>query len=200
MGIVIDHEARKREIIEKSIRLFAEQGYNGVTYQKIADSCGIARTTLYQYFHNKLSIFNHAIWEVTSELIRKYEDVLHVRTSVADRLESLLTAVLKLLFTEKALLIVIVDFLLTLGRGKRSVAREIEKHTIGLKRILQRLLLEGMRKGEFRPLHVSLTVEQLYSLLESAFLRLTVSQNADLDKSLSVIRLAIRELKQEDSP
>ena len=61
MGIVIDHEARRRSIIAKSIRLFSEQGYDGVTYQKIADSCAFARTTLYKYFRNKREIFSTAI-------------------------------------------------------------------------------------------------------------------------------------------
>lgn len=34
MAIVVEHEKRKREILEKSFQLFIEDGYEDVTYQK----------------------------------------------------------------------------------------------------------------------------------------------------------------------
>ena len=92
MGIIIDHEARKRDIIAKAINLFAEQGYNGVTYQKIADNCNIARTTLYKYFRNKREIFSTAIWEVSNLMIDSYAEILPSKTSVVDRLNREFTA------------------------------------------------------------------------------------------------------------
>ena len=45
MGIVIDHNARKRDIIAKAINLFAEQGYNGVSCAY--DSSGSVTLTFY---------------------------------------------------------------------------------------------------------------------------------------------------------
>ena len=107
MGIVIDHEARRRAIIAKSIQLFAEQGYDGVTYQKIADSCSIARTTLYKYFHNKREIFNYAIWDVANLLIGCYKEILTSKDNVIVRLERILDAVLRLLFEQNGLVVVL---------------------------------------------------------------------------------------------
>ena len=37
-------------ILDRSLQLFAEQGYQSVTFQKIADRCGLSRTILYKYF------------------------------------------------------------------------------------------------------------------------------------------------------
>ena len=53
MAIVVEHDKRKHEILEKSLEVFIEEGYEDVTFQKIADRCGITRTTLYIYFKNK---------------------------------------------------------------------------------------------------------------------------------------------------
>ena len=53
MAIVVEHDKRKHEILEKSLELFTREGYDDVTFQKIADACGITRTTLYIYFKNK---------------------------------------------------------------------------------------------------------------------------------------------------
>lgn len=61
MAIIIEHEKRRREILEKALDLFIDEGYEDVTFQKIADRCVITRTTLYIYFRNKKEIFNYSI-------------------------------------------------------------------------------------------------------------------------------------------
>lgn len=195
MGIVIDHEARRRAIISKSIQLFAEQGYGGVTYQKIADSCGIARTTLYKYFHSKRQIFNYAIWEVATILTGRFSEILNPKDSVIVRLDHLLHAVLQLLFEQRIILTVILDYVLAAQRTHQDLAHTIASHTIGLRRIIHRLMVEGVRKGELRNVNAGLATEQLYALLEAAILRLTVSQNANYDELSALLHQAIGTLK-----
>ena len=55
MGIVVDHDKRRRAILKKSLEVFVDEGYEDATFQKIANRCGITRTTLYIYFKNKKS-------------------------------------------------------------------------------------------------------------------------------------------------
>ena len=69
MAIVVEHDKRKHEILEKSFELFCRDGYEDVTFQKIADACGITRTTLYIYFKNKREIF---IWSITCRKNSKF--------------------------------------------------------------------------------------------------------------------------------
>ena len=195
MGIVIDHEARRRAIIAKSIQLFAEQGYDGVTYQKIADSCSIARTTLYKYFHNKREIFNYAIWDVANLLIGCYKEILTSKDNVIVRLARILDAVLRLLFEQRVILTVILDYVLAAQRAGHNLERSITRHTIGLRRIIQRLLVEGIRKGELRQVDVRLATELLYAQMETAILRLTVSQNADYSELSAMLHHTIETLK-----
>ena len=64
MAIIVEHEKRRKEILQKSLDVFVEEGYEDVTFQKIADRCGITRTTLYIYFHNKYDIFIEIIKEL----------------------------------------------------------------------------------------------------------------------------------------
>lgn len=195
MGIVIDHEARRRAIISKSIQLFAEQGYDGVTYQKIADHCDIARTTLYKYFHSKRQIFNYAIWEVANILGTRMAEILNPRDSVVTRLDRLLHAVLHLLFEQRVILTVILDYILAAQRSGQNLQRIIARHTVGLRRILHRLVVEGVRKGELQNVSTRLTTELLYAELEAAILRLTVSQNADYEELSALLRQTLDTLK-----
>jgi AcrR family transcriptional regulator len=197
MGIIIDHEARRHKIIVKAIQLFAEQGYDGVTYQKIADSCGIARTTLYKYFHNKRQIFNYAIWEASTISNQVFAYILNPKDSVLIRLDRLMEAVLKMLFERHLMMTVILDYLLAVHRTGRNLKRHIERHTITFRRILLRLILEGVRKGELECKDPGSAVELLYTQLESTILRLTISQNADYDKSLAQIRKVLDLFKKK---
>lgn len=196
MGIVIDHEARRRDIIAKSIQLFAEQGYDGVTYQKIADSCGIARTTLYKYFHSKRQIFNTAIWEVANVLGSRLAEILNPRDSVIVRLDRLLHAVLTLLFEQRVILTVILDYVLAAQRSGQNLQRIIATHTVGLRRILHRLVVEGVRSGDLQNVNTRITTELLYAELEAAILRLTVSQNADFDELSALFRQTLETLRR----
>ena len=197
MGIVIDHEARKRVIIAKSIQLFAEQGYTGVTYQKIADSCSIARTTLYKYFHSKRQIFNTAIWEVSYLLIDRFNEVLASKDSALARLERVMAAVFQLLFERHVLLTVILDYVLASQRAgtDKDLSRNIRSHTIGLRRIIHSLIIEGIRTGELRKLNAKLATDLVYAQLEAAILRLTVSKNADYAQSIAMFHQTVETFK-----
>jgi len=46
MAIVVEHEKRRFEILQRALDVFTEEGYEDATFQKIADRCGITRTTL----------------------------------------------------------------------------------------------------------------------------------------------------------
>ena len=200
MGIVIDHAARKRDIIAKSIQLFAEQGYDGVTYQKIADSCAIARTTLYKYFRNKREIFNTAIWEVSYLLIGRFDEALSSKANAVTRLDRVMTAVFQLLFEQRIILTVILDYVLAAQRSGHNMERIISRHTIGLRRIIHQLLVEGVRTGELRAINTTLATDLVYAQLEAAILRLTVSQNADYNQIVSMFHQTIETLKKPAPP
>jgi len=197
MGIVIDHEARRYAIITKSIQLFAEHGYDGVTYQKIADCCGIARTTLYKYFRSKRQIFNYAIWEAARISNQRFRQILNPQDSAFTRLGRLMHEVLTLLFERNVMMTVILDYLLAARRAGENVERNIRRHTAVFKRILHRLILEGMRSGEIKRMSTRLATDLLYTHLEAAVLRITVSQNADYDELSVQIRQTLQLLRRK---
>lgn len=190
MGIVVNHEARKHQILEQSMRLFAEEGYGDVTFQKIADRCGIARTTLYKYFGHKSEIFDYTVSLATQELADRYREVLSTSGSARMKLERVLEHVLQVIFRHRTLLTVILDYVLATRRTTgHSMRRTIARHTIGLRMVLHRLVLEGTRNGDLPPhLPIATTVSLLYGLMEAAILRITISENADFEELMDMVR------------
>ncbi|NSL51006.1 TetR/AcrR family transcriptional regulator [Calidifontibacillus erzurumensis] len=60
---------RKTMIIKKAIKLFAAKGYHSTSIQEIANACGIAKGTLYNYFSSKEEVML-SILKYYSETIR----------------------------------------------------------------------------------------------------------------------------------
>ena len=189
MAIIVNHEERRLEILRKSLRLFAEAGYADVTFQRIAERCGLARTALYKYFHHKRQIFDGAVTIATNELVGKYREILAHPGSYRNKLEAVIEEVFKILYSHRDLLLVIVEYTLAVKRSGKSLRWVVTRHTRGLKAALYYLLLKGIRVGEFAPtLDVRATTEVLYAIVESTVLRLTLTDNAEMDKQIAMVR------------
>ena len=194
MAIIVNHEERRREILRKSLRLFADAGYAEVTFQSIADRCGLARTALYKYFHHKNQIFDGAVTMATNELVGKYREILAQPGSYRDKLEAVAAEVFKILFSQRDLLLVIVEYTIAYKRSGKSLRWVVSRHTRGLKAAFCYLLLKGVRAGEFAPMDVRATTEVLYAIVESTVLRLTLTDNAEMDKQLAIVRQVLNDL------
>jgi AcrR family transcriptional regulator len=77
---VVDHDARRREIIGVVWRLVAEEGIQSVTTRRIAEAAGFANGALLYYFPNKDAVLTAAfrhIFEATNTRADKAEGERH---------------------------------------------------------------------------------------------------------------------------
>lgn len=58
MPKVVDHDARRAQVMDSCFRLVAEEGYAAATMRRIAKAAGVSTGTLYHYFPDKLSILD----------------------------------------------------------------------------------------------------------------------------------------------
>ena len=110
MATVVEHDKRREEILERSLDVFMDEGYEDVTFQKIADRCGITRTTLYIYFKNKREIFLFSIKQFLSTL---EEVLIKIATDTTISTEKVLKSMLKFILEkceEKEYLKLIIKF------------------------------------------------------------------------------------------
>ncbi len=196
MSSHIDHKQRKQLIITRSIILFSEQGYNGVTYQKIADACGLARTVLYKYFENKREIFAYIIDDLNRSLERQYQVILRdTRAPVATRIEKILNATVTLLFKEQVFMAVVLDYILAAHREGHPMKSAIRRYTFGVVRVLRKLVHEGIVRRELKPGPCDIIAQNLYTLLEATILRLTISESGDFRQIQKMIGRAVNDLR-----
>ncbi|HOJ99448.1 MAG TPA: TetR/AcrR family transcriptional regulator [Termitinemataceae bacterium] len=196
MSIIVEHEKRRKEILERALDVFVEEGFEDTTFQKIADRCGITRTTLYIYFKNKREIFNFSIKQLLSSV---EEDLRRVRQDgslpAADKLKQVLGLIMDRLQENRRLLSVVLNYLLYLSKSGTDTDYRVRRRTIRLRHILATIVIEGIRRGELKPVNVKTVDDMLYGLIEAAIFRLVVLRRTSIDEIRHSINLAIENLR-----
>jgi AcrR family transcriptional regulator len=195
MSIVVEHDKRRREILEKALDVFIEEGFENTTFQKMADRCGITRTTLYIYFKNKKEIFNYSIkqllFDVEGDISRVREDET---LSAVDKIIRILTEIVERLETNSRLLSVILDYLLHLTRSNADPNYRVRRRTLRLRHILSGIVIDGIKAGEIAPVNIKVADELFYGLIEAAIFRLVVLKRESAGDLKESIILVVRQM------
>lgn len=192
MAIVVEHEKRKREILEKSLDIFVEEGYEDVTFQKIADRCGITRTTLYIYFKNKQELFLWSIKQLTQALEDSLLSVVNnPELPYKEQLHQVCTKIIDTCMDNKKLFNIILVYLLQLQKMGKDPGDRVRRRVLRLRHLLSTILIAGMKKGEFRKINVKAANEMFYGLIQSIIFRLAILDQESIDELNASFDLAI---------
>ncbi len=195
MTVLVDHSRRRVEILERAFELFAEEGFAGVTYQKIADRCGVSRTSIYKYFKDKDQIFVYAIKLATDNLSASVKKVVERdEWSTVDKIRRVMRLTARLLEENRVFLTVVLDYLTSLKSAGGDVRRKARRHTFGFRFLLGRLVADAMAKGQLRPGDAELVAARLYCIVEAYVLNLTVIDAMDGKECARLINSYLDEL------
>jgi len=196
MSIVVEHDKRRNEILEKALDVFMDEGFADTTFQKIADRCGITRTTLYLYFKSKKEIFNYSIRLL---LLKVEEGVRRIQTdtsmSSVEKITNVLLDVISHLQKNRRILLVILDYLLYISRSNTDPNIRVRRRTIKLRHILSSMIIEGIKNNELAPINIKIADDYLYSFIEAAIFRLVVLKRDTVEELKTAAIQAVQRLK-----
>jgi AcrR family transcriptional regulator len=194
MAITVEHEKRRKQILEKALTVFINDGFEDATFQKIADQCGITRTILYLYFKNKKEIFMYSIKQM---LIEVEENINAIRCDSSlnsiDKITNVLLSIFLLLEQNRQLLSVLMDYLLHLSKNNTNPEERVRRRTVKLRHILSSMVIEGVKAGELKKINIKTADDYLYSFIESAIYQLVVLKREDLCELKEVIAYAVKQ-------
>ena len=199
MSVAAKHEKRRREVLTRALDVFVEEGFENTTFQKIADRCGITRTTLYIHFKNKKDVFNYSI----KLLLDKVEEDIRViqldgSLDGVEKIVAVLTAVFALLEENRRLLSVVLDYLLLLSRNGADPGARVRRRTIRLRHILASLVIAGIKSGEIRPVSVKTAGNFLYGFIEAAIYRIAVLRQESVGDMRETVAVAVRRFAERE--
>jgi AcrR family transcriptional regulator len=192
MAVIIEHEKRKSEILEKSLDIFVEEGFENVTFQKIADRCGVTRTTLYIYFKDKREIFMSSIRQLTDGIETELQKIIRNDSlTTEEKLRATMMQIIDSCTENRRLFTAVLNYLIQLQKAGKDPNERVRRRIVRLRHILSTLIIEGIANGEFRTVNVKYADELLYGVIESAIFRLAVLDQKTLAEIRGTIHFAI---------
>ncbi len=199
MAAIIEHEKRKHEILQKALDVFMDEGYEDVTFQKIADRCGITRTTLYIYFKNKREIFLWSIKELTSNLEKKLQIVLKDDSiSSPEKIRTIMYQIFDCCKDNQKLFNVLLAYLIQIQKTGVDIKERVQRRVIRLRHLMTATIIEGEKKGELKVKSVKEANEMLYALIESVIFRLALFKQTSIEECYGTIDVAVDGMKAKN--
>lgn len=185
MAKKVDHDQRRKEIVEKALRLFSQVGYDNVSLIMIAAAAGISRTVLYRYFCSKREVMDASIQQVVDIIQDRCTKIMASRGKASEKLVGVCHAVAEEMFAHREFVIAVFDFVVGMVRAGADMNKGISDYTAGTRNAIQMLIAHGKKAGEFPEILLEeRTSDAIYAEFESCAMRIVLNteRNADAAK------------------
>jgi AcrR family transcriptional regulator len=181
-------DAKRTALMQASVRIFAEKGYQAATIRDIVQAANVAIGTFYFYFPDKETLFIHLYEETSRFLLQAIQQALQTRLSLPQQLQAGLQAYVNIALYEPA----VVQLLLVSGVGAVPALAErraeFRQRLIGL---WQRPLDQALARALITPQNTRRTAEAFAGAFDEVILNL-LSQ-LDLEQEAGVV---VSEMRQ----
>ena len=150
----------KRKIFETSMKLFAEKGYDATSIEEITSVVGVAKGTLYYHFSSKEEIFNSLVEEGMKLLKNSIEIKTSKCETTIDKLKAISIIQLKTIYKYENIITIVLSQMF--GTGSRNVF--CREKVIEYINVIQKIIEEGLEKGDIRECNSSVMAAQIFSL------------------------------------
>lgn len=168
-------ETRREEILAAATRLFAARGFDGTSTREIAREAGAKHSLLFYHFGSKADLYLAAVLDQLGHLAASIQEALAVASDPVSRLQAYVEVYYECFTTREPGLGVC---LRELNGLPPDLARQIaDAHNRQTTDELEKILIEGMRTGLFRPLDARACATAITGILHM-FLRMSRSRRA----------------------
>ena len=153
-----DHDQKRRAILDRSAKLFAERGYAGTSMSEIALACGSSKALLYHYYENKEQL----LYDLLEVHFIKLEEAVKAadapRAPPVERLRGLIAALLAAYEGADALHKVQINELSALPAPRQQELKAYERRLVDLFANALRDVNPSLAKGHrlLKPVTMSL--------------------------------------------
>jgi len=169
---------RREQIVRATIRCLAREGYTRLTMKKVAREAGVSQGILHYYFADKRAMLAATLEAVTRDLDRRVA-AAQSRTGRDSRarLRALVRACLEVAVSRPEFWVVFVEFWGEMLHDRRL--RDLNTAAYSrTRRLIGRLIAEGVRAGRFRPVDPRRASAVVLGLIDGLSLQLTFDPEA----------------------
>jgi AcrR family transcriptional regulator len=146
-ALAANRRRRFAEVIDAAAQVFARRGYHGAATQDIADVLGIRQASLYYYFESKEAALEAVCASGVEDYAVRAQKVLRSASTASEK-------VAQLVFQHLAPMAERLDYTVVFLRERRFLPEPARKRIraieVRYERIIQRIIEQGVKSGEFR--------------------------------------------------
>jgi AcrR family transcriptional regulator len=196
MPKIIDYEARRREIAAKAVSVLARDGIQEANLGKVADECGVGRTTLYQYFRNIGELIDFTLAETFERLDAEAKTLIQNGSlGGVERLRRFMRYLEGVAIMDKERMVLVLDFLLHPTRATPGVSVDVQERTRELRGELAAILAKAVESGELKPMDPASMAFTLFAFIEAATVHSVFYDNISLENTMRDIDLLVDGLR-----
>jgi len=171
----VDKEAKRLEIMNAAMKVFARSGVVNTKMAEIAEAAGIGKGTIYEYFRSKDEIFSHAFELFFQEIKTALDDISQSKTDPETRIRQIVKASL-VDFTSgnEQFLQLLMDFWAEGIRNKNDDNGQVlnlERVYTEFRTAIAVILDDGIRRGVFRSVDTNIAASTLIGVLDGLYLQ-----------------------------
>lgn len=169
---------RRAQIVRATVRCLAREGYTRLTMKKVAREAGVSQGILHYYFADKRAMLVATLTAVSHDLDRRVAAAQsRAPRDPAARLRALVRACLEVAVRRPEFWVVFLEFWgeMVHDRQLREVNAEVYART---RRLVGRLIAEGVRAGRFRAVAPERAAAVVLGLVDGVALQLTFDPRA----------------------
>lgn len=168
----------KRRIFECAMKLFAEKGYDATSVEEITAVSGIAKGTLYYHFEKKEDILNMLLEEGMKLLKNSIEIKIKDCDSCIDKIKAVILVQVKVTVKYENF----INLVFSEIWGKEEKNKKCRKCVFEYIKILEKIIQEGIEKGEFYDGNVQALASGIFGVACSSLIyRMKIGQEADIE-------------------
>jgi len=153
---------RRHEIFHQVVNVFVKKGFQETSMREIAESAGIGKSTLYDYFKTKDDILLYFFEDQINELTEAAQRIALQNIAADKRLRQVMKTHLEFLQANKSLFM---KLSLEAQRLKLESQKQVQKKRHAYQDLLRGLIEEGIREGAFRKVDSLLAARMLINTM-----------------------------------
>jgi AcrR family transcriptional regulator len=157
-----EQSIRCHEIFHKVVNVFVKKGFHETSMREIAESAGIGKSTLYDYFKTKDEILLYFFEDQLNDLTEAAQKIVLQNIAADERLRQVMKNHLEFLQANKSLFM---KLTLEVQRLKLESQKEIQKRRHAYQDLIRGLIEEGVCEGAFRNVDPLLAARMLINTM-----------------------------------
>ncbi|HEV2350997.1 MAG TPA: TetR/AcrR family transcriptional regulator [Terriglobia bacterium] len=181
-------EFRTAEILEAARRVFAERGFHEATVDGIAEAAGVAKGTLYLYYHSKRAIYWAALKHGIGALHEELEREMGGARTVAGKIHSFIATKMRFIEQHRDFFKIYYSEFGNAFAHPTQVHEEFRELYQRQARLLECVLREGIRQRTIRNIRRSATAAVISDITRGAITqRLLGWSKGDVENEIEFI-------------